>query len=371
MVGKRWATKSKRKDITEGREVDHMRAARQVGSHLGEFHARSRDSYCKSLAAICLAICLAAGLSCRPATAADKIRLTVQKTGTFSLELAVIKDRGLDREADLDLEVTEVASPEANKIALMGGSADVIVTDWLWVSRERGLGRGLAFYPFSSNLGALMVPANSPIKTLPDLAGKKIAVAGGPLDKSWLLLQAYAARQGLDFATQSTILYGAPALLAAKARQGEVDATLNFWNFCAGLQAQGFRRVVAMEDVEKSLGATGPVAMVGYVFDEDFAAKHRDALNRFFAITQKAKDILTTSDATWSKLAPMVGIADQAELAIYRKTYVDGIPRRPITAEAEDARKLYQILAETGGAKLVGPSNELAAGTFYTGPGVD
>jgi NitT/TauT family transport system substrate-binding protein len=355
----------------EGKEVDPMRAARRAEYEPSEFRFGTLYGYCQRLAAICLAICFAASLSCRAATAADKIRLTVQKTGTVSLELAVIKSRGLDREADLDLEVTEVAAPEASRIAVMGGSADVIVTDWLWVSRERGLGRGLAFYPYSSNLGSLMVPANSPIKTLADLAGKKIGVAGGPIDKSWLLLQAYAARQGLDLASQSTILYGAPALLAAKARQGEVDATLNFWNFCAGLEAQGFRRIVAMEDVEKSFGATGPVAMVGYVFEEDFAAKHRDALNRFFAITQKAKDILTTSDATWRKLAPMVGIADQAELAIYRKTYVDGIPRRPIAAEAEDASKLYHILAQTGGEKLVGPLNELAAGTFYTGPGVD
>ena len=64
------------------------------------------------------------------------------------------------------------------------------VTDWLWVSRERGLGAKLTFYPYSSALGAVMVPAASPIKTLADLKGRKLAVAGGPIDKSWLLLLA-------------------------------------------------------------------------------------------------------------------------------------------------------------------------------------
>ncbi|PMZ86179.1 ABC transporter substrate-binding protein, partial [Pseudomonas sp. FW305-42] len=86
--------------------------------------------------------------------------------------------------------VTELASPEAGKIALRAGNADIMLSDWLWVSRERALGARLTFYPYSSALGAVMVPAASPIKTLADLKGRKLAVGGGPIDKSWLLLQA-------------------------------------------------------------------------------------------------------------------------------------------------------------------------------------
>ena len=92
----------------------------------------------------------------------------------------------------LSLQVVELASPEAGKIALRAGNADIIVSDWLWVSRERALGAKLTFYPYSSALGAVMVPASSPIRTLADLKGRKLAVAGGPIDKSWLLLQAVA-----------------------------------------------------------------------------------------------------------------------------------------------------------------------------------
>ena len=63
--------------------------------------------------------------------AADSIRLAVQKTGTFSWELAAIRASGLDKDADLSLEVTELASPEAGKIALRAGSANIILSDWL------------------------------------------------------------------------------------------------------------------------------------------------------------------------------------------------------------------------------------------------
>jgi ABC-type nitrate/sulfonate/bicarbonate transport system substrate-binding protein len=164
------------------------------------------------------------------ATAADRIRLAVQRTGTLAWELDVIRTHGLDRKLDLAIETIELASTEAGKIALKGGSADLMLSDWLWVARERSLGDNLVFYPSSSTLGAVMVPAQSPIREIVDLRGKKLAVAGGPLDKSWLLLQALARRDGMDLKKQATVVYGAPPLLSEKALQGETDATLTFWN---------------------------------------------------------------------------------------------------------------------------------------------
>src|SRR3981081_213066 len=86
------------------------------------------------------------------AAAADRIRLAVQKTGTLAWELDVIKTHGLDRKLDLVLEPFELASTEAGKIALKGGSADLMLSDWLWVARERALGDGPVFYPSSSQL---------------------------------------------------------------------------------------------------------------------------------------------------------------------------------------------------------------------------
>src|SRR5713226_2699127 len=123
--------------------------------------------------------------------------LQCKKTGTLAWELDVIKAHGLDRKLDLQIETTELASTEAGKIALKGGSADLMLSDWLWVARERSLGDSLVFYPSSSTLGAVMVPGKSPIREIIDLRGRKLAVAGGPLDKSWLLLQALARRSGL------------------------------------------------------------------------------------------------------------------------------------------------------------------------------
>src|SRR5580698_8254343 len=300
------------------------------------------------------------------ACAADRIRIAAQKTGTFAWELDVLKAHHLDRQAGITIETTELASTEAGKIALESGSVDLMLSDWLWVSRERALGGDMVFYPYSSALGAVMVRANSPIAGIGDLVGKKLAVAGGPLDKSWLLLQASARRSGVDLKAQADVVYGAPPLLQQKALQGENDATLTFWNFCAELEANGMRRTVAMDDVVKSLGAAGPVAMVGYVFNANWAQRNHSLLDRFFAATRQAKDILAQSPDEWQRLAPRIAAGGGGELDVYRQRYLEGIPRRPLSAEVADARTLYNVLAEIGGADLVGPARELDPGTFYT-----
>jgi len=314
---------------------------------------------------ILLATAVFATLHVVPSRAAETIRLAVQKTGTFAWELAVIRAHGLDRQANLRIEVSELASPEAGKVALRGGAADVIVSDWLWVSRERGLGAKLTFYPYSSALGAVMVPDSSSIRTLADLKGRKLAVAGGPIDKSWLLLRASMKQDGIDLKSESTILYGAPPLLAAKTLSGEMDATVNYWNFCAALEAKGLRRLIGIEDLLPKLGATGRTSMIGYVFDEGWGSANRDTVASFIAVTREAKEILASSDAEWEKIAPLTGAPDAATLHAYRDRYREGIPRRPIADEEADARVLYRVLAAIGGREIVGPAPELDPGTFY------
>jgi NitT/TauT family transport system substrate-binding protein len=296
---------------------------------------------------------------------AETIRVAVQKTGTFAWELAVIRAHGLDRRANLSIQMIELASPEAGKIALRAGNADIMVSDWLWVSRERTLGAKLNFYPYSSALGAVMVPDSSSIRTLADLRGRKLAVAGGPIDKSWLLLQAWLKQDGIDLKSEATIAYGAPPLLAAKTLRGEMDAAVNYWNFCAALEAKGFRRLAGIEDLLPRLGAKGRIAMIGYVFDEGWANAHQDLVTRFIAMTRAAKEILSSSDAEWEKIAPLTGTSDAATLRAYRDRYREGIPRRLIAEEEADARALYRVLAATGGRDLVGPAQELDPGTFY------
>lgn len=304
-----------------------------------------------------------------PASAAGTLRVAVLKFGTVNWELSTIRRHGMDAQHGFTLDVLEMAGDQATKVALQAGEVDMIVSDWLWVSRQRAEGRRYTFVPFSSALGSLMVPADSPIHGLADLKGRKIAVAGGPLDKSWLLLRGVTERHhGFDPAVESEPVFGAPPLLTQKAEQGEVDAVLNYWHYSARLEAKGFRRIIGANEAAMALGADGPISAIGYVFDEDWAAGDIATVRGFFAASRDAKELLRSSDAEWEALREMTGAKDDATLVALREGFREGIPARPLREEMVDTAKVYDLLAELGGDKLVGGSKTMAPGTFWPVP---
>ena len=301
------------------------------------------------------------------AFASAKVRIGVLKFGTVSWELDTLKHHGLDAANNIELDVIPFAGEDATNVAMLAGEIDVMVSDWLWVSRQRSEGGDATLVPYSTAVGAIMIPEASPQRSLGDMKGLKFGVAGGPLDKSWLLIQAYARRDfGLDLAAENDVVFGAPPLLSEKAAQGELGAVLNFWHFCARLEANGFRRLVGAQEAAMALGASGPVSALGYVFSDRWAGDNADGAKGLVAASAQAKDILARSDAEWQRLAPLVR-AEGRELEALRDRYREGIPRRPIAEEEADAARLYRVLAQVGGEKLVGRSPEMAPGTFWPG----
>jgi len=278
-----------------------------------------------------------------------------------------MKHHGLDKANGFELEVVPFAGGDATRIALLGGEVDVIVSDWLWVSRQRSEGKDMTFVPYSSSVGAIMVKEESDIKTLADLKDKKIGVAGGPLDKSWLLLQGMAAQEhGGDLSADNEIVFGAPPLLAEKAADGELDAVLNYWHYCARLEAKGFRRLISAEDAANALGSNGPVSAIGYVFGESWANENPAAA--FVKASRETKVLMRDSDDEWQRLSSSGAIKDgPAALMVLRDRFREGIPSREFSDEVNDAGAIFSVLAELGGKKLVGNADKMADGTYWMG----
>ena len=226
-------------------------------------------------------------------------------------------------------------------------------------------GENLVFIPYSSSVGALMVPPDSAIESLEDLAGKKIGVAGGALDKSWLLIQAVAKqRHGLDLANEVEAIFGAPPLLNEQVQTGELDAVLNYWHFCARLEAQGYTRLLGVGEAIKELGVASDVPQLGYVFREDFANENADLIEAFADASRAAKALLQT-DEEWARIRELTKAPDDATLETLKVRFQEGIPLSWGEVERADARELYDLLAKLGGEELVGSSPELMPGTFW------
>ncbi len=300
--------------------------------------------------------------------AAEKttIRLGVMASGTLAWEVAAMKNEGILANSDFALETVSLANQQAGKVALQSGSVDMIISDWIWVSSMRAEGADYTFYPYSDTSGGLLIPADSNIKNLADLKGKKLGIAGGELDKNWLLLQALGKQQGVDLDKSLEKVYGAPPLLNQQFSSQRIDALLTYWQFAARLEAQGYRQLLSGEDIIRQLGISEPVPSLGYVFKQSWGDQHKPALQQFLKTTQIAKDKLCTSDDAWQKIAKLTETDDPTTQLQLRKRYCQGRVEKWGEANKKAAEKIYGLLHQLGDNKLTGKAGQLQAGTFWS-----
>ncbi len=291
------------------------------------------------------------------------IRLGVQASGTVDWELAAIQD---NPQADFQLAIQHLANAEAGKIALQSGAVDMIVSDWIWVSRLRATGSDFTFYPYSNTSGALVVAKNSPIHSVKDLKGKRLGIAGGELDKNWLLLQALAQQEQLDLNASVEKVFGAPPLISEQIKQNHVDAALTYWHFAARLEAQDYRQVIDGKGILKDLGIQEDVPTLGYVFKQSWANAHKPAINSFFNASKQAKNQLCTADAAWQKIIPLTQAADLPTQAKLRQRYCEGNIKHWGEPEQQAAARIYKMLRALSNNQLTGQSEQLQPGTFWS-----
>lgn len=296
---------------------------------------------------------------------AEPLRIATQVSGTVNWELSTITARGLDAANGVALVVQEVAAGPAAQIAFEGGAADIIVSDWLWVARQRAEGRDYVFIPYSKAVGALYVPADSKAMSLPDLAGSQIGIAGGPVDKSWLILRAFAQEAyGFDLAGETTQVFGAPPLIYQSALDGQFGGAVNFWHFGAKMQAAGLRPLITVAEAASALGLSSDTPLLGYVVKGDFLRAHPEQVAGFAAASRAAKVVLASDAAAWEALRPQMNAKSDAEFAALVDGFRQGIPADGPVNEA-DAAKMLAVMVRLGGAELVGALTELPKGTFY------
>lgn len=294
------------------------------------------------------------------------LRVAALEGGTVMWELDTIQHYGLDTAEGFRLEVMPVAGNPAAQVALQGGAADAIVTDWFWVARMRAGGEDYRFLPYSKAVGGLMVRAGSPITGLADLKGRKIGIAGGPLDKSWLILRAYARQQGgIDLATETEQVFGAPPLIMQAALSGEVDAAVNFWHFMAKMEAGGMHTVVTVADAAKALGLDPETPLLGYVLPGRLVEQNPALVDGLARASRAAKDRLANDDAAFARLRARMNAADDAQYQALVAGYRAGIPAAGPVDEAAAARML-RLMADLGGEELLGPVRDLPPGVFLS-----
>ena len=292
------------------------------------------------------------------------IRAAVLKIGTVNWELQTILREGLDHDHGFRLEVQGYADTAATHLAVQGGAADLAVADMIWLARQRAAGRDYLFIPYSRAVGGVVVPEDSPAQSLADLAGGKIGIAGGPLDKSWLILRAYAQDvHDMDLATATDQVYGAPPLIYKSALGADYAGAVNYWHYLARMKAEGMRELISVGMAAEALGLDPDTPLLGYYMREATLAKHPGLEQAFFDASRAAKDLLGRSDAAWEALRPLVDPKSEAQFAQLRADWLAGVPPRgPV--DPEGAQAMFTLMHDLGGRTLMGNAAQIPPGLF-------
>ena len=319
------------------------------------------------IAALCVVILwLPWGSEARATPEDAAIRVGVLQFGTMNWEMDVIRRHQLAEKQGLKLETVPLASVQALLTALQGGAVDVIVGDWIWAARQRQLNRSYSFVPYSTMAASVIVAPDSGITNFEQLRHKRIGVAGGPVNKSWILYRAFARRQyGMDLMKDTEIKFAAPPILNALMLKGELDAVINFWHFSSELVGRGLTPILNMEELLIAFDIKGEVPLLGWLFHTDWALENRDRLNQFLATSQAARELMLRSDAEWEAIEPMQQIKSVSLRRQLRDDYRAGIPGEFSRQQVTASRQLFNLLREEGGEQVVGSIEQLPDDLFW------
>lgn len=282
------------------------------------------------------------------ATPADSsipvLSLSVLQFGTAHWELEHLKRQRLDRANGYRLNVRLVANLPASRLAVTSGTVNGAVADLLWAQSQFKSGTPYLYLPFSAQIGDIVVPSDSAIRTVADLVGKRIGVAGGPDSKGWVLLNRVAKQQGIDLGAETDVQYAAPPLLSQALKRGQVDVIVTYWHFAARLKGEGgWRSAFAMEDLLVAMNLSSQLPVLGYVFPASWARDHSALIDRFARSLQQAKQQLATNIGDWLPLRELMNAPSDSAFEALRQGFIAGTPGPLTDQRLADLKRLLTL----------------------------
>ncbi|WP_292951351.1 MULTISPECIES: ABC transporter substrate-binding protein [unclassified Neptuniibacter] len=294
------------------------------------------------------------------------VRVATLQHGTVNWEMDVIRHHKLDKKYNFTLSVTPVGGKNASAVALQSKAVDIMFSDWIWVNRQRFSDRMYGFSPVSAAAGGLYAQPDAGVSSISDLSNHRVGIAGGAVDKSWLLLQAYT-KQNLDRDLKELIqpVFAAPPLLNKLMYDRKLPLSLNFWHYSAKLKAKGFKQVISINEVIKGLGVETQVPLVGWVFSEAWRERNEELLGNFLKASQEAREILLKSDKEWTRIRSLTRAENEEIFQALKHEYRVGVLKGFGKTELDALDHLYSIMAGEGGAALTGGANQLDRTLFW------
>lgn len=282
------------------------------------------------------------------------IRMMLNPAGTMSFPPFVIKKFKLDEKYGFKFETINYTNANTATAAMQSKSAEMIVYEWLATARIIDGGIPIVgVAPFMTYVNTVLVPKDSPIKTLADLKGKRLGVHS-KTSYDWMIMQAAAKQKyGVDLAKEVTIQEAAAPLLRGSIDQGQLDATQMWNSLAADMLASGkYKTLVSIRAITEDLG----IPTVPYLFfgmRADYVKENPDNVKAFVAAYQEVYEILKTNDDVWEERGKEMKLSPEGI-----KEFRDQVRRdlvKTFTPDMNPAlQKTFDIVLKVAGPEVIG-----------------
>jgi ABC-type nitrate/sulfonate/bicarbonate transport system substrate-binding protein len=313
-----------------------------------------------------VAALLAAALA-TPAVSQEpvKLRLGDPAQSLNAIAAQTMIKQGFDKKHGIAVQYVTYPTLDGLFTAIRGKDVDIGFGGWTAFAQFRSKGAPITMiFPVGRGISLdVVVPANSPIKSLADLKGKKIGSYAGAAGTATALLRVLTSKYfGFDPAKTNHLQYAGAALLPDLLAKGDLDAVLLFDPIAVRAIASGkFKSIGNLPTIYKEKVGED-FLWIGYATNDDVIAKHPEALKAFNKAWLEAVAYVKAHPEVFEPLAKQLGLDAEGTKMLRERVIADYVTT---WTEKEIASfKTFRDLAnEVMGAGFL---DELPAAAFTT-----
>lgn len=294
-------------------------------------------------------VLLAGLMLATPAVAEESISIGYLRASSAA-PIMVMQQQKIAQKHGLDLQAKEFLDLGAMDRAFVLGEFDVHSSLSLntWGTY---LNRGHDFVGILGTLyphTAIIVPKDSPFKTLNDLRDKRVGVYGIHGTSTAMFGVIASERFGINIRKDMKLFGSVPPVLPTLLAKGEVDAILNLPPFVQRMIASGDYRVLVniAEEWEKLQGHGLPFTVMA-VARKTMQARS-DATRRLVAAWREAVDYLRDHPEALDPFLATAKITEPAAVKFAHQTMIPQFMKTWTEKDVENVRTYWKIAARTG-----------------------
>ena len=298
-----------------------------------------------------------------PAAEVRKVKLGILSTGSQDFIHTVMEQQKLLQKYNIPYERISILNPPALHLMIAEKTVDIGYGGLTAMARARAEGKGtIVIYGIFSPVNALLVPKNSPVKTLADLRGKRVGNFGGTGSATTSIFMAIAKKwYGLDLQRDLELITAPGPALIGLLDRGELAAALMGTTESLMFPLTGKYRVLMDLSGEWEKHAGRAPAHVTIATNEDFAKAHPDILKRYLMAYLDAVKYVHGHPQIWQDYAKRIKLTEPGAAEALR----DNMGPRIIDKWDNQQIKVEQDFLEAA-REILGPKvlKEIPKGLF-------